>query len=147
MLYFFGALMRRKQMYDEFKSFFCVWQKDRLHICLIMQYNGNEIYATRYMKSLFLFGRRGDRIFSIVPDRCQILLYEKHGLCFVTTVFEICPAYVYCIWNGFTLHLEHKLNILAERKFAVPSKITFRITAEHGVNFIEFCDAVVECRF
>ena len=23
-----------------------------------MQYNGNEIYATRYMKSLFLFGRR-----------------------------------------------------------------------------------------
>ena len=22
-------------------------------ICLIMQYNGNEIYATRYMKSLF----------------------------------------------------------------------------------------------
>ena len=27
-------------------------------ICLIMQYNGNEIYATRYMKSLFLFGRR-----------------------------------------------------------------------------------------
>ena len=24
-----------------------------------MQYNGNEIYATRYMKSLFLFGRRG----------------------------------------------------------------------------------------
>ena len=64
-----------------------------------MQYNGNEIYATRYMKSLFLFGRR---------------------------------------W-----HLEHKLNILAERKFAVPSKITFRITAEHGGNFIEFCDAVV----
>lgn len=61
-----------------------------------MQYNGNEIYATRYMKSLFLFGRRGDRIFSIVPDRCQILLYEKHGLCFVTTVFEIRPAYVYC---------------------------------------------------
>ena len=60
-----------------------------------MQYNGNEIYATRYMKSLFLFGRR-DRIFSIVPDRCQILLYEKHGLCFVTTVFEIRPAYVYC---------------------------------------------------
>ena len=37
-----------------------------------------------------------DRIFSIVLDRCQILLYEKHGLCFVTTVFEICPAYVYC---------------------------------------------------
>ena len=37
-----------------------------------------------------------DRIFSIVPDRCQILLYEKHGLCFVTTMFEICPAYVYC---------------------------------------------------
>ena len=37
-----------------------------------------------------------DRIFSIVPDRCQILLYEKHGLCFVTAVFEICPAYVYC---------------------------------------------------
>ena len=34
-----------------------------------------------------------DRIFSIVPDRSQILLYEKHGLCFVTTVFEICPAY------------------------------------------------------
>lgn len=64
-----------------------------------MQYNGNEIYATRYMKSLFPFGRR---------------------------------------W-----HLEHKLNILAERKFAVPSKITFRITAEHGGNFIEFCDAVV----
>ena len=61
-----------------------------------MQYNGNEIYATRYMKSLFLFGRRGDRIFSIVPDRCQILLYEKHGLCFVTIVFEICPVYVYC---------------------------------------------------
>ena len=58
MLYFLGALMRRKQVYDEFKSFFCVWQKDRLHICLIMQYNGNEIYATRYMKSLFLFGRR-----------------------------------------------------------------------------------------
>lgn len=23
-------------------------------------------------------------------------MYEKHGLCFVTTVFEICPAYVYC---------------------------------------------------
>ncbi|HBW55619.1 hypothetical protein DWW62_08215 [Clostridium sp. AF16-25] len=23
-----------------------------------MQYNGNEIYATRYMKSLFLFGQR-----------------------------------------------------------------------------------------
>ena len=23
-LYFFGALMRRKQVYDEFKSFFCV---------------------------------------------------------------------------------------------------------------------------
>ena len=64
-----------------------------------MQYNGNEIYATRYMKFLFLFGRR---------------------------------------W-----HLEHKLNILAERKFAVPGKITFRITAEHGGNFIEFCDAVV----
>ena len=41
--------------------------------------------------------------------------------------------------------LEHNLNILAERKFAVPGKITFRITAEHGVNFIEFCDAVVEC--
>ena len=58
MLYFLGALMRRKQVYDEFKSFFCVWQKDRLHICLIMEYNGNEIYATRYMKSLFLFGRR-----------------------------------------------------------------------------------------
>ena len=38
-----------------------------------------------------------DRIFSIVLDRCQILLYEKHGLCFVTIVFEICPAYVYCI--------------------------------------------------
>ena len=37
-----------------------------------------------------------DRIFSIVPDKCQILLYEKHGLCFVTTVFVICPAYVYC---------------------------------------------------
>ena len=37
-----------------------------------------------------------DRIFSIVPDRCQILLYEKYGLCFVTNVFEICPAYVYC---------------------------------------------------
>ena len=74
-----------------------------MHICLIMQYNGNEIYVTRYMKSLFLFGRR---------------------------------------W-----HLEHKLNILAERKFAVPGKITFRITAEHGVNFIEFCDAVVECGF
>ena len=37
-----------------------------------------------------------DRIFSIVPDRCQILLYEKHGLCSVTAVFEICPAYVYC---------------------------------------------------
>lgn len=37
-----------------------------------------------------------DRIFSIVLDRCQILLYEKHGLCFVTTVFEIRPAYVYC---------------------------------------------------
>lgn len=37
-----------------------------------------------------------DRIFSIVPDRCQILLYEKHGLCFITAVFEICPAYVYC---------------------------------------------------
>ena len=36
-----------------------------------------------------------DRIFSVVPDRCQILLYEKHGLCFVTVVFEICPAYVY----------------------------------------------------
>ena len=88
-----------------------------------------------------------DRIFSIVLDRCQILLYEKHGLCFVTIVFEICPAYVYCILNGFTLHLEHKLNILAERKFAVPGKITFRITAEHGVDFIEFCDAVVECGF
>ena len=29
-----------------------------MHICLITQYNGNEIYATRYMKSLFLFGRR-----------------------------------------------------------------------------------------
>ena len=25
-----------------------------------------------------------DRIFSIVLDMCQILLYEKHGLCFVT---------------------------------------------------------------
>ena len=37
-----------------------------------------------------------DRVFSVVPDRCQILLYEKHGLCFVTAVFEICPAYVYC---------------------------------------------------
>ena len=37
-----------------------------------------------------------DRIFSIVPDRSQIFLYEKHGLCFVTTVFEICLAYVYC---------------------------------------------------
>ena len=37
-----------------------------------------------------------DRIFSIVLDRCQILLYEKHGLCFVTAVFEICPVYVYC---------------------------------------------------
>ena len=37
-----------------------------------------------------------DRIFSIVPDRCQILLYEKHGLCFITAVFEICSAYVYC---------------------------------------------------
>ena len=24
----------------------------------------------------------------IVPDRCQILLYEKHGLCFVITVFD-----------------------------------------------------------
>ena len=35
--------------------------------------------TTSYMKSLFLFGRRGDRIFSIVPDRCQILLYEKQG--------------------------------------------------------------------
>lgn len=23
-------------------------------------------------------------------------LYEKHGLCFVTAVFEICPAYVDC---------------------------------------------------
>lgn len=33
------------------------------------------------------------------------------------------------------------------RNFAVPGKITFRITAEHGVNFIEFCDAVVECGF
>ena len=44
---------------------------------------------------------------------------------------------------GRRWHLEHKLNILAERKFAVPSKITFRITAEHGGNFIEFCDAVV----
>ena len=52
MLYFLGALMRRKQVYDEFKSFFYVWQKDRLHICLITQYNGDEIYATRYMKSL-----------------------------------------------------------------------------------------------
>ena len=30
---------------------FYVWQKDRLHICLITQYNGNEIYATWYMKS------------------------------------------------------------------------------------------------
>ena len=29
-----------------------------VNICLITQYNGNEIYATRYMKSLFLFGRR-----------------------------------------------------------------------------------------
>ena len=37
-----------------------------------------------------------DRIFSIVPDRSQIFLYEKHGLCFVTTEFEICLAYVYC---------------------------------------------------
>ena len=30
------------------------------------------------------------------PHPLQQLLYEKHGLCFVTTVFEICPAYVYC---------------------------------------------------
>ena len=37
--------------------FLCM-TKDRLHICLITQYNGNEIYATRYMKSLFLFGLR-----------------------------------------------------------------------------------------
>ena len=37
-----------------------------------------------------------ERVFSIVPDRSQIFLYEKHGLCFVTTVFEIRPAYVYC---------------------------------------------------
>ena len=51
--------MRRKQVYDEFKSFFLCMTKDRLHICLITQYNGNEIYATRYMKSLFLFGLRG----------------------------------------------------------------------------------------
>lgn len=24
-------------------------------------------------------------------DRCQVSLYEKHVLCFVTAVFEICP--------------------------------------------------------
>ena len=37
-----------------------------------------------------------DRIFSVVSDWCQISLYEKHGLCFVTAVFEICSAYVDC---------------------------------------------------
>lgn len=26
----------------------------------------------------------------------QVSLYEKHDLCFVTAMFEICPAYVDC---------------------------------------------------
>ncbi len=31
-----------------------------------------------------------------MSDRCQIPLYEKHGLRFVTAMFEICSAYVDC---------------------------------------------------
>ena len=46
--------MRRKQVYDEFKSFFVY-----------------EIPISLWTEV--------DRIFSIVPDRCQILLYEKQG--------------------------------------------------------------------
>ena len=37
--------------------------------------------------------------------------------------------------------------MLTERKLAVSDKISLRVATEHGVNFIEFCDAVVECGF
>ena len=29
-----------------------------------------------------------DRIFTVAPDWCQVLLYEKHGLNFVTAMFK-----------------------------------------------------------
>ena len=106
MLYFSGALMRRKQVYDEFKSFFCVWQKDRLHICLIMQYNGNEIYATRYMKSLFLFGLRwigyfrlyltGVRYFCM---RSMVSVSLPSCLRYALYMFTAFETDLLCIWS------------------------------------------------
>ena len=111
-----------------------------------MEYNGNEIYATRYMKSLFLFGRRwigyfrlyltGVRYFCM---RSMVSVSLPPCLRYALHMFTAFETDLLCIWSI--------MNILAERKFAVPGKITFRITAEHGVNFIEFCDAVVECGF
>ena len=80
--------------------------KDRLHICLIMQYNGNEIYATRYMKSLISLWTEVDRIFSIVPDRCQILLYENMDsvslpscLRYALHMFTAFETDLLCIWS------------------------------------------------
>ncbi|CUX13694.1 hypothetical protein BN3456_00025 [Clostridium sp. C105KSO13] len=53
----------------------------------------------------------------------------------------------YLIGNRFALHLKHKLNIIMESKFSVSGKITFRIFTEHEMNFIQFCNTVVESLF
>ena len=31
---------------------------------------------------------------SVVPDRCQVTLYQQIHLRFITAVFQICPAYI-----------------------------------------------------
>ncbi len=72
-----------------------------------MQYNGNEIYATRYMKSLFLSGRRWIGYFRLYLTGVRYFLYEKHGLCFslpsclryVLHMFTAFETDLLCIWS------------------------------------------------
>ena len=54
-------------------------------MCIRDRYNGNEIYATRYMKSLFLFGRRWIGYFRLyltdVRYFCMRDVYKRQSHC------------------------------------------------------------------
>ena len=56
-----------------------------------------NILSTSDQKDKF-FGSEVDRIFTVGSDWSQRPLYENLDLCFVTAVFQVCPAYI--DWGG-----------------------------------------------
>ena len=56
-----------------------------------------------------------DRIFTAASDWYQMLLYEKHGLDFVTAMFYICSAYVDCGGEIYFVNMFRVISCLYNR--------------------------------